>query len=361
MAGRHTVCPNPDRAPPLTRYHGPKARHYAICLNPEKANDNLVSKRQDRLVPSFNNLPSELLIDIWQRVIGSHRVLRVTTQNQGRVVVTPALVSSTAAARAAVSVSRAHRALILENILPNEITIWGYNSFRGCFYGRRCVVRYKAARDILYVSWPSTDIISWTRLQSLKTARPHTYEKAVARTSWMHNVQKLALDWVPGYIHETQDAIHRWFSGLQELYTVCPTNEMPGTEDEDAEEDDPQDAPSQELSQDVSQETTLESFMEMESTAPTPEHEHDNDAFLHTGTYKGICEDETYLSGRAALEWLGPRRSKMAIIQKVEKYNEESEKRRQAGLEADMKLSILLHNIEDGQENGWWGVRRRLM
>ncbi|KAL5095487.1 hypothetical protein Trisim1_000261 [Trichoderma cf. simile WF8] len=314
--------------------------------------DNSMSMGQDGLVPSFNNLPTELLIDIWQRVIGSHRVLRVTTRNQGKVVVTPALVSSTAAARAAVSVSRAHRALILENILPNEITIWGYNSFRGCSYGRRCVVRYNAARDILYVSWPSTNMDRWTPLQSWK---------AMARTSWMHNVQKLAFDWGPGYIHATQDAIHQWFGGLKELYTVCPTNEMLDTEDEDAEEENPQDAPPQEMSQDVSQETTLESFMEMESTAPTPEHEHDNDAFLHTGTYKGICKDDTYLSGRAALKWLGPRRSKMAKIQQVERYNEDIEKRRQAGLEADMKLSILLHNIEDGDEDGRWGVRRRLL
>ncbi|KAK0757820.1 hypothetical protein N5P37_009836 [Trichoderma harzianum] len=320
-----------------------------------------MSTNDGRLVPCFDNLPNELLIKIWERVIGSHRVLRVTTRNQGRVVATAALARSTAAARAAVSVSRAHRALILEHILPNEITIWGYNSFRGCFYSPRCVVRYKAARDILYVSWPSTDMLSWTRLQSWEKVRPRAYEKAVARTSWMHNVQKLALDWGPGYIHETQDAIFRWFGGLKELYTVCPTNEMLDTEDEDAEEDNPQDAPSQEVSQDVSQETTLESFMEMESTVPTPEHEHDNNAFLHTGTYKGVCEDDSYLSGRAALKWLGPRRSKMAIIQAVERYNEESEKRRQAGLDADMKLSILLHVIEDGQEDGWWGVRRRLL
>ncbi|KKP07208.1 hypothetical protein THAR02_00744 [Trichoderma harzianum] len=361
MARRHTVCPNPDRAPPLTRYHGPTTRHYAVYLNPERAHDNLMSTGQDRLVPSFNNLPTELLIKIWESVIGTHGVLRVTTRNHGRVVVTPALARSTAAGRAAVSVSRAHRALILENILPNEITIWGYNSFRGCPYSPTCVVRYKAARDMIYVGWPSSDMSNWTRLQSLKTAHPHMYEKAVARTSWMHNVQKLALDWGPGYIHETQDAISQWFSGLKELYTVCPTNEMLDTEDdEDAEEDNPQDAPSQEVPQDVPQETTLESLMEMESTAPTPEHEHDNDAFLHTGTYKGVCEDDTYISGRAALEWLGPRRSKMAIIHAVERYNEESEKRRQAGLDADMRLSILLHVIDD-EEDRWWGLRRRLV
>ncbi|KAL7786042.1 hypothetical protein V8C43DRAFT_324876 [Trichoderma afarasin] len=347
MAGRHTVypnCPNPDRAPPLTKFRGPTARQYAVCLNPEREHDNSMSIGQDRLVPSFNNLPTELLIDIWQRVIGSHRVLRVTTRDQGRVVVTPALVSSTAAVRAAVSVSRAHRALILENILPNEITIWGYNSFRGCFYGRRCVVRYKAARDILYV-----------------TGLLYNPGKRWPGPVGCIMFKKLALDWAPGYIHETQDAIHQWFGGLKELYTVCPTNEMLDTEDEDAEEENPQDAPPQEVSQDVSQETTLESFVEMESTAPTPEHEHDNDAFLHTGTYKGICKDDTYLSGRAALKWLGPRRSKMAIIQQVERYNEDSEKRRQAGLEADMKLSILLHNIEDGDEDGRWGIRRRLL
>lgn len=311
-----------------------------------------MSTNHGRLVPCFNNLPNELLIKIWEKVIGSHRVLQVTARNQGKVVVTPALIRSTAVARAAVSVSRAHRALILENILPNEIPIWGYNSFRGCDYSPLCVVRYKAARDILYISWPSDDMISWAPLQSWK---------AMARTSWMHNVQKLALDWGLGYIPETQDAIHRWFGGLKELYTVCPTNEMLDTEDEDAEEDNPQDAPPQEVSQDVSQETTLETFTELESTAPTPEHEHNNDAFLHTGTYKGICKDDTYLSGRAALKWLGPRRSKMVIIQQVERYNEDSEKRRQAGLEANMKLSILLHNIEDDDEDERWGIRRRYL
>ncbi|KAL7953398.1 hypothetical protein V8C34DRAFT_297094 [Trichoderma compactum] len=352
MAHRHIVCHNLERAPPLTRSRGPTARNYAGCLNPGRADNNSTSTGQSKFVPSFSGLPTELRIRIWEIVIGPHRVIQVTTQIHGEVIVTSALVQSTAASRAAVSVSRTHRDLILEHILPNTITISGFNPYRGRIYHPLSVVRYKAARDILYIASPGTTMLNRSLLRSLEILYPDAYEMVMAKASWMHNVQKLAVDSSPRCIREAQDDILGLFRGLKELYSVCPMNEAPDTDDEDAEEDNPQDAPSQEASQNVSQETTLESFMEMQSTAPTPEHEHDNDAFLHTGTYKGVCDDDIYLSGRAALKWLGPRRSKTAAIQKVESYNKDSEERRQPGCQADMKLSILLHVIDDDEE-GW--------
>ncbi|KAL6701484.1 hypothetical protein J3F84DRAFT_9935 [Trichoderma pleuroticola] len=342
MARHRIVCLDPERAPPLTGSRGPTARCDAVCLNPETADNNSTSTSHGRLVPSFSNLPTELLIQIWEMVIGSHRVLQVTIHIYGGIIVTSALIQSTAAAGAAVFVSRGHRDLILEHILPNTITIWGYNPHQPCVYNPLNVVRYRAARDIIYVAWPSTAMLNWDLWRSFNMGCPGTYEMVTANASWMHNVQKLALDSSPRCIHETRDSIRRFFSGRKELYFVCPANEVPDTDDEDAEEDDAEDVPSQETSQHVPQETTLESFMEMESTAPTPEHEHDNDAFLYTGTYKGVCEDDTYLSGRAALRWLGPRRGKTALIQQVESYNKDCE--------ADVKLSILLHVIDDEEE-----------
>ncbi|KAL7906059.1 hypothetical protein GGI35DRAFT_482845 [Trichoderma velutinum] len=311
-----------------------------------------MSTKQDNHVSSFNNLPAEILLIIWEMVIRSPRALHVVAEGFFKIRTSPALIQTTAAARAALSVSRAHRDLILRHILPNTIVL------RGDELAPLNIVRYNAAKDIICVAWPSSTMLDWTcEAVSLRMRKIAVYEKLLDNISWMHKVQKLALEFEIECIYNIRSSIHRWFSGLKELYVLCPTNLVLDTDDEDEEEDNPQGAPSQETSQDVSQEVTLESFMGtgIESIAPTPKQ--NNNAFLYTATYTGVCEDDLYLSGRAALEWLGPRQSNNSTIQEVEEQNRNSEKLRQAGIDAKA-VGILLHVIEDNEKwndiNGAW-------
>ncbi|UKZ75769.1 hypothetical protein TrVFT333_003463 [Trichoderma virens FT-333] len=314
--------------------------------------------KSDKHVPSFNSLPVELLLQIWEMAIELPRVLRIMLTTDSELArPTPALIRSTATARAAVSVDRLHRYIILRYLLPNTIPVvnkaWIPSG----------VARYNAAKEIIYINWPliatfASDLMVKRSAQNWRIRDPGEDETAQRiGSTWMQHVQKLALDpeielrSVIRRMLRAQCIIHCEFHVLKQLYIVCPTFTVPDLDARDAEEESRPRSTPQDTPQNTPQEMTLEMFMEMKSKPPAPEQ--NDDAWLHNGTYTGVYKGDTYLSGKQALEWLGPKRSKTALIRKVENYNrqkEEMSKKRGSAADpaAEMKAGILLHIIGDG-------------
>ncbi|KAL7944903.1 hypothetical protein V8C42DRAFT_358029 [Trichoderma barbatum] len=293
-----------------------------------------MSAKQDKQVASFINLPNELRLMIWETAIGS-RVIEIDTNSKAEVVPTRGLAYSTATARAGLSVSRTDRYLIQKHLLPDEMPVVDKKRLK------IATVQYNAAKDIIFLAHPAPPIF-WLWILSEVVhridARTNPFPENI---KWMRNVQKLAL--TPGGSRSnnpmdeylTRSSLNEWFGGLKQLYVVCPPPDDIADEEDlaDVEEDNSQDS--------LPQDTGLSAFMGMETTAPAPER--NDDAFRHTGTYMATCSTETYLSGRAALEWLGSKRSKIDLIRNVEDFNTREEALHEIGPSEDLRVGILLH------------------
>ncbi|KAM0262105.1 hypothetical protein ACHAQJ_001846 [Trichoderma viride] len=177
----------------------------------------------------FANLCHEIRLMIWEVVIGPPSVHRIYGGRPLHLASASAsLIQSTTTARAALSVSRVDRDIILQWILPDEIP-FDCERISMC-RERHGVLRYNAAKDIICF----IGMIPETRLPKCFEAMDFTpfYHASLARVAWIHTVEKIAMDFGIGGVRLTgytllHDESYRplarfcsWFRGLKRFYVI---------------------------------------------------------------------------------------------------------------------------------------------
>lgn len=272
--------------------------------------------------PTFTGMPVELRLQIWEAAIGSSNVHRIRGNIEWhRPSKTRELIKSTATARAGLSVSRLDRAIIRRWILPNEIPLTCDCTFQ-C-RRREGVVRYHAANDIVCISW---ELARNTPMEYMERAAVSSYHFTLQPTAWVHDVRKLATDCthLPQRFKLTPKDFRHWcfarfcsyFRGLEQFYVVYrPENGRLVEEavDEDVVDEAPrtEEAQTEETPED-DREDDQEDDSKLRALVPWCDEDKDD-----TGYYTGTCDDDAYLSGRVALDWLTSRRGDAALLQEI--------------------------------------------
>ncbi|KAH0489404.1 hypothetical protein TgHK011_009836 [Trichoderma gracile] len=294
---------------------------------------------------TFSSLPTEVRILIWGHVISPsvHRISAITPMPSMRVRASSTLARSTAAARAALSVSRADRAIILRWLLPNEMPVIGGSS------NKRGVLRFHAARDIICFVWEmlrrqfiSLSIMWW---QVGRFQEGADGSDADHRPAWMSQIQNMAMELAPidaRWLENTPMHLAfasfglgnhcSWFSGLKRLYIVCEPRDEP---------------PRRKYVQKVHSDGTV-TLKRAKNYVVRTKKEHVRTAFLHTETYPGRDETHAYVSGAAAIEKLQKRWSACTAVKEVFALNKRRQKQElrgsaDDGLKFEVKASVLLH------------------